>query len=94
MLPALRCVKKMIGCIDADQIKKAMKPNTKCVIINFPHNPTGQVITQDELDVLVALCAAHDVWLFADEVYRLLGNPQHRGQNQQRICIQRRYHLG
>lgn len=56
--------------IDVDAIKKAIKPTTKCVIINFPHNPTGQVITQDELQSLV------DLWLFSDEVYRLLGQPR------------------
>jgi aspartate/methionine/tyrosine aminotransferase len=62
--------------IDLSEIKKAIKPNTKCIIINFPHNPTGQVISQDELADLVALCDKHGIWLFSDEVYRLLGSPQ------------------
>ena len=61
--------------IDINAIKNAIKPTTKCVIINFPHNPTGQVITQGELQALVGLCAFHDLWLFSDEVYRLLGSP-------------------
>lgn len=62
--------------IDINAVKNAIKPNTKCVIINFPHNPTGQVITVDELTELVALLEHHGIWLFSDEVYRLLGNPQ------------------
>lgn len=62
--------------IDVEEIKGAIKPNTKGIVINFPHNPTGQVITSQELNALVALCEAHDLWLFSDEVYRLLGNPQ------------------
>ncbi len=62
--------------IDLDEIKKAIKQNTKCIVINFPHNPTGQVITQTELNDLVTLCDAHGLWLFSDEVYRLLGNPK------------------
>jgi len=62
--------------IDLDEIKKAIKSNTKCIVINFPHNPTGQVITQAELKELVAICDAHGLWLFSDEVYRLLGNPK------------------
>ena len=61
--------------IDLDVIRTAITPQTKCIIINFPHNPTGQVITQQELSDLVALCAKHDLWLFSDEVYRLLGAP-------------------
>jgi aspartate/methionine/tyrosine aminotransferase len=61
--------------IDLNTIAQALKPNTSGIIINFPHNPTGQIITQAELTDLVALCEQHDLWLFSDEVYRLLGNP-------------------
>ena len=58
-----------------DRLAKAMTPRTTGIVINFPHNPTGQVITQPELEALVNLCDRHDCWLFADEVYRLLGQP-------------------
>ena len=59
--------------IDLEDIKRAIRPNTKCLVINLPHNPTGQVITQDEMADLVKLCDAHGIWLLSDEVYRLLG---------------------
>lgn len=59
--------------IDLTDISTEIKSNTKCLVMNFPHNPTGQVITQAELLDLVKLCAKHDLWLFSDEVYRLLG---------------------
>lgn len=62
--------------VDIDDIKCAIRPNTKLVVMNFPHNPTGQVIEQQELLEMVALCRQHDLWLFCDEVYRLLGSPQ------------------
>lgn len=62
--------------IDLQEIQAALKPNTKCIVINFPHNPTGQVINKTELQGLVDICRAHNLWLFSDEVYRLLGNPQ------------------
>ncbi len=62
--------------IDIHALKEAIKPNTKCVIINFPHNPTGQVMTPAELTQLVTLLEDHGIWLFSDEVYRLLGAPQ------------------
>jgi aspartate/methionine/tyrosine aminotransferase len=61
--------------IDLSEIKQAIQSNTRGVIINFPHNPTGQVITQPELLALVDVCREHDFWLFSDEVYRLLGQP-------------------
>ncbi len=61
--------------IDLKAIKDALTPHTKCIIINFPHNPTGQVIEQDEMKSLVDLCKSRDIWLFSDEVYRLLGSP-------------------
>lgn len=59
--------------IDLEAIKKAIEPNTKCLVMNFPHNPTGQIISQDELNALVALLDQHGIILFSDEVYRLLG---------------------
>jgi aspartate/methionine/tyrosine aminotransferase len=39
------------------------------------HNPTGQVIEEEELKKLIDLCESKDIWLFSDEVYRLLGGP-------------------
>lgn len=61
--------------IDLSAVKKAIKSNTKCMIINFPHNPTGQVIEADELNELTDICKFKQIWLFSDEVYRLLGAP-------------------
>lgn len=61
--------------INVDDIKQAIKPNCKLLVINFPHNPTGQVISQQELEDLVKLCDQHGIYLLSDEVYRLLGTP-------------------
>tara|TARA_R110002126_G_scaffold239409_1_gene382640 strand:- start:65938 stop:67053 length:1116 start_codon:yes stop_codon:yes gene_type:complete len=58
-----------------DDIKQAIRPNTKCFVMNFPHNPSGQVISQHALDDLVLLLDKHGIWLFSDEVYRHLGTP-------------------
>ncbi|MCS5711989.1 aminotransferase class I/II-fold pyridoxal phosphate-dependent enzyme [Candidatus Berkiella aquae] len=62
--------------INLNEIKNAITAKTKCIIINFPHNPTGQIIDQEELTELVKLCDKHNIWLFSDEVYRLLGTPK------------------
>ena len=61
--------------IDLQSIQMAIKPNTKCIVINFPHNPTGQVIEKEELQALIEICEQSGIWLFSDEVYRLLGAP-------------------
>lgn len=59
--------------IDINTIKAAIQPNTKWLVMNFPHNPTGQIVSQNELLELTNLLDAHGIWLFSDEVYRLMG---------------------
>ena len=59
--------------LDIDRVAQEIRPNTKLVSINFPHNPTGKILEYDRLMVLVALCRKRGLWLFSDEVYRLLG---------------------
>ena len=56
--------------------KNTITAKTKCIIINFPHNPSGQVIEENELIELIQICEKNDIWLFSDEVSRLLGNPK------------------
>lgn len=62
--------------IDLDAIKKVIRSNTKLVIINFPHNPTGQIISQSDLEQLTLLLDQQDIRLFSDEVYQGLGSPE------------------
>jgi aspartate/methionine/tyrosine aminotransferase len=49
--------------LDIDDIKQAIRPNTKIISINFPHNPTGAVMPIDDLDTLVALCRQKGIYL-------------------------------
>ena len=51
-------------------IQAAVTPNTKLLVINFPHNPTGTHIDVDTLDAIIEICKANDCWLFSDEVFR------------------------
>lgn len=63
--------------LDIDRVAAAIRPNTRLISINFPHNPTGKILERPLLDALIALCRRHGIWLFSDEVYRLLGpDPQ------------------
>jgi aspartate/methionine/tyrosine aminotransferase len=59
--------------LDIDRVAAAIRPNTRLVSINFPHNPTGKILERERFDALVALCRKHGLWLFSDEVYRPLG---------------------
>lgn len=59
--------------LDIDRVAAAVRPNTRVVSINFPHNPTGKILERDRFDALVDLCRAHGIYLFSDEVYRPLG---------------------
>lgn len=57
---------------DVEQLESLIQPNTKLLIINFPHNPTGSYLKQQELDQIVAIARKHDIYLFSDEMYHKL----------------------
>ncbi len=56
--------------LELDKFEALVCDQTKMVIMNFPHNPTGALIDQKTLDRIVTLCRKHEVWLFSDEVFR------------------------
>jgi N-succinyldiaminopimelate aminotransferase len=57
---------------DLDALSAAIGPRTRLLLLNSPHNPTGTVLTEPELDHLAALCVEHDVLAVTDEVYEHL----------------------
>jgi aspartate/methionine/tyrosine aminotransferase len=59
--------------LDIDRVAAAIRPETRLVSVNFPHNPTGRILERDRFEALVALCRRHGLWLFSDEVYRGIG---------------------
>lgn len=56
--------------LDVDAVAASMRPNTRVIVINFPHSPTGAHITGDQLARLLATAELHGAYLFSDEVYR------------------------
>jgi len=54
---------------DADSLKRLMRPRTRMVVLNAPHNPTGALPTRGEFDSVVDLCRRSGAVLFCDEVY-------------------------
>jgi aspartate/methionine/tyrosine aminotransferase len=65
--------------LELDDIKAAVRPNTKVISLNFPHNPTGVVMPREDLDALVIFCRERGIYIFSDEVYRgIETNPAHQ----------------
>jgi aspartate/methionine/tyrosine aminotransferase len=56
--------------VDIDKVAAAMTPSTELVSVTCPHNPTGVMLTRDELNALVALTARRGCKLLVDETYR------------------------
>ncbi|XP_017251243.1 uncharacterized protein LOC108221896 [Daucus carota subsp. sativus] len=55
--------------IPIDELKSAISKNTRAILMNTPHNPTGKMFTRDELNTIASLCIENDVLVFSDEVY-------------------------
>eukprot|EP00041_Stephanoeca_diplocostata_P010434 m.166070 g.166070 ORF g.166070 m.166070 type:complete len:298 (+) comp18146_c1_seq1:913-1806(+) len=70
--------------IDPDALRAAFSSKTKMVVCNSPHNPTGHVLSHDELELIASLCKQHDVIAVFDEVYEttLFSGAQHK-----RLCV-------
>jgi aspartate/methionine/tyrosine aminotransferase len=51
-------------------IEAAINPATKLISITTPHNPTGMVMTSDELQALIAIAEKRNIYLLVDETYR------------------------
>src|SRR3954470_11607924 len=66
--------------LDVDALRSAVTPRTKLLILNSPHNPTGAVLTDDELRAVADVAVEHDLVVVTDEVYEHLtfdGLPHH-----------------
>jgi N-succinyldiaminopimelate aminotransferase len=58
--------------LDEDAVRAAITPRTRAIIVNSPHNPTGLVLSGDELAALAAVAVEHDLLVISDEVYERL----------------------
>ncbi|MCX8174802.1 MAG: pyridoxal phosphate-dependent aminotransferase [Candidatus Micrarchaeota archaeon] len=54
---------------ELDELKKRITPRTRLLIINTPHNPTGGILSRQDLEGIAALAAKHNFWVYADEIY-------------------------
>jgi len=58
--------------LDVDELRAAIGPHTRLLLLNTPHNPTGSVLTDDELRGVAELCVERDLLVISDEVYEHL----------------------
>ena len=58
---------------DPAELEKLITPRTKLLILNYPHNPTGGVLSKKELQTIAEILQKHpQVWVYADEIYSRL----------------------
>lgn len=58
--------------VTPEQIKAAITPRTRLIILNSPSNPTGAVYSKAELEAIVELALAHNIFILSDEIYEHL----------------------
>ncbi|HET7029997.1 MAG TPA: aminotransferase class I/II-fold pyridoxal phosphate-dependent enzyme [Candidatus Limnocylindrales bacterium] len=58
--------------IDPDELRAAVTPRTRAIVVNSPHNPTGKVFSRSELELIADLCREHDLIAFTDDIYQHL----------------------
>jgi aspartate/methionine/tyrosine aminotransferase len=56
--------------LDLDELERLVTPDTKLLVVNFPHNPTGYLPSEAEFAAVLEVARRHGAWLFFDEMYR------------------------
>jgi aspartate/methionine/tyrosine aminotransferase len=60
---------------DLDELRRLVSSRTRMIVVNTPHNPTGSVLSQQELEQVYALATELGAWVLGDEAYRWLELP-------------------
>ncbi len=58
--------------LQAEDLEKAVTPDSRVLLLNTPHNPTGATLTAGEIAAIGEVCIKHDLWIVCDEVYEKL----------------------
>ncbi len=61
---------------DIDDLKSLIRDDTKLIVINFPHNPTGATLQEQELKEIIDIARQKSIVVFSDEMYRFLEHDQ------------------
>lgn len=52
-----------------EKVRQSITKNTKCIVINSPHNPTGSILNEDDIYQLIEIVKGKDIFIISDEVY-------------------------
>ena len=63
-----------------EQINNAINENTKMIVLNYPNNPTGKVLSNELLDSIIQTAKEHDLYVLSDEIYEIYDSKEHRWQ--------------
>lgn len=55
--------------LTAEELEAAITPKTKILVLPFPNNPTGSIMTKEDLEPLVDVIKKHDIYVISDEIY-------------------------
>ena len=55
--------------LDMEQLRRAITPRTRAIVVNTPSNPAGKVFTRTELEAIAGIAIDHDLFVFTDEIY-------------------------
>lgn len=55
--------------LDLNALEAALTPKTKILVLNSPHNPTGGILTRDDITTIAAMIAKRDILVMSDEIY-------------------------
>lgn len=58
--------------LQAADLEKAITPRSRVLLLNSPHNPTGAMLSKQDIIEIGAVCRKHNLWIVSDEVYELL----------------------
>ena len=58
--------------LDGEKLKAAFNKNTKAILVNTPNNPTGMVLSREEVELIIKLAVENDAYVISDEVYEKL----------------------
>jgi aminotransferase len=66
---AVECREEDAFIVRADAIEKAVSPKTKAIILTYPNNPTGAIMTKEQLEEIASVIVKHDLLVITDEIY-------------------------
>lgn len=67
--PVLVALAEPDWALDSKDLRAAITPKTRAILLNTPANPSGKVFSRAEIEAIAAVCREHDLFLFTDEIY-------------------------